>query len=168
MRSLALVCLLILAGSATAASGMSGRTISTTGVTLRVPPGWHAAVSRTPACDPERLIVASSEPLRISASGRVASPGRRGVTVLLLEDRQVQDRPAGDLRLPRHFQLDWSSLRTLAPDGYCGNPTGPAALHYFKTHGRYLGYIVYPGRNVGLRGRAQTLALMDSLRVTPR
>jgi hypothetical protein len=168
MRSVFVVCLLALAGSATAASGMSGRTISTTGVTLRVPTGWHAAVSRTPACDPERLIVASSEPLRISASGRVASPGRRAVTVLLLEDRQVQDRPSGYLRVPSHFQIDWNSMRTLAPDGYCGNPKGAAAMHYFKTHGRYLGYIVYPGRNVGLRVQTQTLALMDSLRVTRR
>ena len=166
MRRVALVCLLVLTGSATAASGTSGRTISTTGVTLRVPPGWHAAVSRTPDCDPERLIVASSEPLRISAGGRVASPTSRAVIVLLLEDRQVQDRPSGDLRVPSHFQIDWTSLRTLAPDGYCGNPKGAAAMHYFKTHGRYLGYIVYPGRSVGPRVRAQTLALMDSLRVT--
>jgi hypothetical protein len=41
-------------------------------------------------------------------------------------------------------------------------------MHYFKTHNRYLGYIVYPGSNVGLRTRAQTLTLMDSLRVTQR
>jgi hypothetical protein len=166
MRSVTLVCLLVLTGSATAASGTSGRTISATGLTLRVPTGWHAVVSRTPDCDPERLIVASSEPLRISASGRVATPTSRAVIVLLLEDRQVQDRPSGDLRVPSHFRIDWNSLRTLAPDGYCGNPKGAAAMHYFKTHGRYLGYIVYPGRNVGLRVRAQTLALMDSLRVT--
>jgi hypothetical protein len=165
MQRVLVVCLLALAGSATAASGMSGRTISTTGVTLQVPTGWYAAVSRTPACDPERLIVASSERLQISASGRVASPTSRAVIVLLLEDRQVQDRPSGDLRVPSHFRIDWNSLRTLAPDGYCGNPKGAAAMHYFKMHGRYLGYIVYPGRNVGLRVRTQTLALMDSLRL---
>jgi hypothetical protein len=166
VRSAALVCLLVLTGSATAASWTTGRIISTTGVTLRVPTGWHAAVSRTPDCDPERLIVASSEPLRISASGGVASPTGRAVIVLLLEDRQVQDRPSGDLRLPRHFAIAWNYLRTLAPDGYCGNPKGAAAMHYFKTHGRYLGYIVYPGSNPGRRVRAETLALMDSLRVT--
>jgi hypothetical protein len=166
LRSALLVCLLVLAGSAAAATRAPGRTISTTGVTLRLPTGWHAAVSRTPDCDPERLIVASSEPLRITASGRLASPRRRTVIVLLLEDRQVQDRPSGDLRLPRHFKIVWNDLRTLAPDGYCGNPKGPAAMHYFKTHGRYLGFIVYPGRNVGLRVRAQTLAVMNSLQVT--
>jgi hypothetical protein len=168
MRVVVLVCLLALARSATAATSKPDQTISTSGVTLRLPAGWHAVVSRTPECDPERLIVASSEPLRISASGRVASPTSRAVIVLLLEDRQVQDRPSGDLRLPRHFHVDWSSLRTLEPDGFCGNPKGPAAMHYFKTHNRYLGYIVYPGSNVGLRTRAQTLTLMDSLRVTQR
>jgi len=105
VRIVLVVCLLALAGSVPAASGTSGRTISTTGVTLRLPTRWHAAVSRTPDCDPERLIVASSEPLRISAGGRVASPASRAVIVLLLEDRQVQDRPSGDLRLPRHFQI---------------------------------------------------------------
>jgi hypothetical protein len=149
------------------ASGTSGRTISTAGATLSVPADWHAAVSRTPTCDPERLIVASTERLRIGAGARVASPTSRGVIVLLLEDRQVQDRPSGDLRLPKHFQIDWHSLRTLEPDGFCGNPKGPAAMHYFKTHGRYLGYIVYPGKNVDERVRRQTLALMDSLQVTP-
>ena len=168
VRIVMVVCLLALAGSAAAASGTSGRTISTTGVTLRLPTRWHAAVSRTPDCDPERLIVASSEPLRISAGGRVASPASRAVIVLLLEDRQVQDRPSGDLRLPRHFRIDWNDLRTLEPDGFCGNPKGPAAMHYFKTHSRYLGYIVYPGSSVGPRVRAQTVALMDSLRVTRR
>lgn len=86
--------------------------------------------------------------------------------MLLLEDRQVQDRPSGDLRLPRHFEIVWNDLRTLEPDGYCGNPRGPAAMHYFKTHGRYLGYIVYPGTSVGRQTREQTLALMDSLHVT--
>jgi hypothetical protein len=39
-------------------------------------------------------------------------------------------------------------------------------MRYFKVDGRYLGFIVYPGRRVGTRTRAQTLALMDSLRVT--
>jgi hypothetical protein len=163
-----LVCLLALAGSATAARLKPHDTISTSGVTLWLPAGWHAVVSRTPDCDPERLIVASSEPLRISASGRVASPRSRAVIVLLLEDRQLQDRPSGDLGLPRHFHVDWNSLRTLEPDGFCGNPKGPAVMHYFKTHNRYLGYIVYPGSNAGLRVRKQTLTLMDSLRVTHR
>ena len=40
-------------------------------------------------------------------------------------------------------------------------------MHYFKTHGRYLGFIVYPGSGLSTSARAKTLALMDSLRVTP-
>jgi hypothetical protein len=152
---------------AAAASASSGRGVVTSGVRLAVPVGWHAVVAKMPQCDPERLVVASSGRLRVSATGRVASPRPGEVIVLLLEDRQVQDRPSGDLRRPRHFTVDWDSLRTLAPDGYCGNPRGPAAMHYFKTHGRYLGFIVYPGSDVGASARAKTLALMDSLRVTP-
>jgi hypothetical protein len=140
---------------------------SPSGVHVAIPIGWHAAITKTPQCDPERLIVASSGRLRISATGRVASPRPGEVVVLLLEDRQVQDRPSGDLRRPRHFSVDWSSLRTLAPDGFCGNPRGSAAMHYFKTHGRYLGFIIYPGSRVGALARAKTLVLMDSLRVTP-
>lgn len=79
----------------------------------------------------------------------------------------MQDRPSGDLRRPHHFMIDWENLRTLAPDGFCGNPRGPAAMHYFKTRGRYLGFIVYPGSHIGASARAKTLSLMDSLRVTP-
>jgi hypothetical protein len=83
-----------------------------------------------------------------------------------LEDRQARDRPVGNLRRPRRFTVDWQRLQALSPDGYCGNPRGPAAMHYFKTHRRYLGFILYPGYHVGASTRAKTLALMDSLRVT--
>jgi hypothetical protein len=38
-------------------------------------------------------------------------------------------------------------------------------MHYFKTHGRYLGFIVYPGADVDARTHAATLTVMDSLRV---
>ena len=166
VRVALIVCLLGLASSAPPAEGASRRTIATTGLTLQVPAGWHAAISRTPACDPERLIIASSKPLRISGNGHAASPTTGAMIVLLLEDLQVQDRPSGDLRPQHHFQIDWTSVRTLEPDGFCGNQKGPAAIHYFKMHDRYLGYIVYPGRNVSRRVRTQTLVLMDSLRVT--
>lgn len=154
------------AGSAAiAASG--GHEMSTAGVHLAVPAGWDATVTKTPQCDPERLIAASSGRLHVSASGRIASPRPGEVIVLLLEDRLVQDRPVGDLRRPRHFTVDWTSVRTLSPDGYCGNTKGPAAMHYVKTHGRYLGFIVYPGTHPRASVRKKALALMDSLRVTP-
>lgn len=157
---------LCFAASVAFAASPTGR-VSTSGVRLVVPVGWHATVAKTPQCDPERLIVASSRRLRIGADGRVGSPLSAEVIVLLLEDRQAQDRPVGDLRRPRHFTVDWANLRRLSPDGYCGNPRGPAAMHYIKTHGRYLGFIVYPGPHVRASTRAKALALMDSLRVTP-
>jgi hypothetical protein len=140
------------------------RTISANGTTLRIPAGWHAAVARTPDCDPERLIVVSSAPLQISASGQVQAPRQRQVVILLLEDRYVQDRPVGDLRRPTHFAIAWNKLVRLEPNRYCGNPNAPAAMHYFKTHGRYLGFIVYPGAAVDAQTRATTLAVMDGLR----
>lgn len=86
--------------------------------------------------------------------------------MLLLEDRYVQDRPFGNLRRPAHFTIAWNSLiRLEGSGGPCGNPSAPASMHYFKTHGRYLGFIVYPGEKIGSRARAKTLAAMDSLRV---
>ena len=107
----------------------------------------------------------SSTPLRISADGHVAAPRHGQVVLLLLEDRYVQDRPVGDLRRPLHFTIAWNRLTRLEPGGYCGNPNVPASMHYFKTHGRYLGFIVYPGTGITSTVREETLAVMDSLRV---
>ena len=39
-------------------------------------------------------------------------------------------------------------------------------MRYFKSHGRYLGFIVYPRAPVGASTRAKTLALMDSVRIS--
>jgi hypothetical protein len=112
------------------------------------------------------LIAVSSAPLRISGSGRIAAPQRGQVVILLLEDRYAQDRPIGDLWRPAHFAIAWNRLVRLEPSAFCGNPDAPASVHYFKTRGRYLGFIVYPGTTIGPRTRATTLAVMDSLRVT--
>jgi hypothetical protein len=167
VRFVAVVGFVVVGATATAALGAAhGRAIATSGVRLVAPTGWYARIAKTPQCDPERLIVASSARFRMT-NGRIASPQPDQVIVLLLEDRLAQDRPAGDLRRPRHFTVDWANLRTLSPDGYCGNPRGPASMHYIKTHGRYLGFIVYPGARARPAVRANTLALMDSLRVTP-
>lgn len=139
------------------------RTISTAGASLRVPAEWDAAVARTPTCDPERLIVVSSAPLRIGVGGRITPPGNGQVVILLLEDLYRQDRPVGDLRRPPHFSITWNRLVGLK--AICGNPNAPAFMRYFKTHGRYLGFIVYPGPQVGAQTRSKTLAVLDSLRV---
>lgn len=83
--------------------------------------------------------------------------------VLLLEDRYRQDRPTGDLVRPAHFSVTWNRLVTIKPA--CGLPNAPGFMRYFKTHGRYLGFIVYPGAQINRQTRRQTLAAMDSLRV---
>lgn len=98
-------------------------------------------------------------------SGRLPSPPARAVLVVLLEDRYRQDRPAGDLRRPQHFSVSWSHLAQIKP--ICGLPASPAYMHYIKTHGRYLGFIIYPGSAVDANTRAATIALMDSLHVDP-
>jgi hypothetical protein len=165
VRYLLVVGLLALGSASAAVATRTPATISTAGVTLRVPTGWHAAIAKTPNCDPERLIVVSSARLKISAGGQVAAPGTGQVVILLLEDRYVQDRPTGDLRRPVHFTIAWDRLVKLEPGGYCGSPHAPASMQYFKTNGRYLGFIVYPGAAMGSSTRAKTLAVMDSLRV---
>ncbi|MGH2998671.1 MAG: hypothetical protein ACRDNM_05150 [Gaiellaceae bacterium] len=131
-------------------------------MTIRVPTGWHAAITKTPSCDPERLIAVSSAPLRIGRTTTLAPPPHGNVLILLLEDRYRQDRPTGDLQRPAHFSVAWNRPVTLKP--ICGMPNTPAFLRYFRAHGRYVGFIVYPAGPIGSRTRAATLAIMDSLR----
>ncbi|MGH3009872.1 MAG: hypothetical protein ACRDLM_10785 [Gaiellaceae bacterium] len=154
---------LLTATSSSAHARNQGRTISTAGVSLQIPAGWHAHVASMPACDPARLIVASSTLTRIGPNGRLPSPHAGTVLVLLLEDRYRQDRPIGDLHRPQHFSVTWDRLAHIEP--CCGLPASPAHMRYFKTHGRYLGFIVYPGKAASVATRTATLSLMDSLHV---
>jgi hypothetical protein len=142
------------------------RIVSTAGVTLRVPTGWHAVVARTPTCDPERLIVASSAPIHTNRTGQLTSPPTGQVLILLLDDRYRQYRPVGDLHRPARFVVAWSRLVHIKPS--CGLPNSPAYMRYFKTQARYIGFIVYPAGRINAEVRADTLAIMDSLRVTAR
>jgi hypothetical protein len=162
---MAAVVALFAASAVAEGSPGKGRTASTAGVSLQLPAGWQAQITKTPACDPERLIVASSTPTHIAPSGRLRSPPAGAVLVVLLEDRYRQDRPLGDLRRPQHFSGNWNHLAQIKPS--CGLPASPAYMHYVKTHGRYLGFIVYPGSAVDATTRAATIALMDSLHVDP-
>lgn len=116
-------------------------------------------------CDPQRLLIASPAPIRFRSGGHLAAPARGQVLVLVMEDRSVQDRPAGDLRRPSRFTVAWNELRRLDGGSACGLPDAPAYLRYFRTHGRYIGFIVFPGRHVSGTMRAKTLAVMDSIRV---
>jgi hypothetical protein len=162
---MAAVVALFAASAVAEGSPGKGRTASTAGVSLQLPAGWQAQITKTPACDPERLIVASSTPTHIAPSGRLRSPPAGAVLVVLLEDRYRQDRPLGDLRRPQNFAVSWNHLAQIKPS--CGLPASPAYMHYVKTHGRYLGFIVYPGSAVDAKTRAATIALMDSLHVNP-
>jgi hypothetical protein len=137
--------------------------ITASGATLHIPSGWHASIARTPGCDPERLIVASSA-FR-GTRGASARPADGQVVVLLVEDRLKADRPVGDLRRPTHFAVRWNRLTRLEPAGFCGNPDAPAFVRYFRVRSRYLGFIVYPGRHPRRGVRAATVARMDSLSV---
>lgn len=138
--------------------------IATAGVSLQIPSGWQARVAKTPACDPERLIVASS-PIHNQPHGALAAPRPAAVLVVLLQDRYPQDRPVGDLQRPRRFSVTWTRLSHL--ESCCGLPDAPAYMRYVKIRGRYLGFIVFPGSAIGAKTRAATLTLMNSLRVVP-
>lgn len=156
---------LLAPGAVAAGTPGKGRTVSTAGVSLQLPTGWQARISKTPACDPERLIVASSARTQIGPNGRLPSPRGGAVLVVLLEDRYRQDRPVGDLHRPKHFSVSWNHLAHIKPS--CGLPASPAYMHYVKTEGRYLGFIVYPGSALDATTRAATITLMDSLHVNP-
>lgn len=159
------IAIALVALCAVASASRSGDIIATAGVSIQIPAGWQAQVSKTPACDPERLIVASSTRMHIRPDGQLPSPRAGAVLIVLLEDRYRLDRPVGDLRRPQHFSVAWNRLARIKPS--CGLPSSPGYMRYVKTHGRYLGFIVYPGRATGPRTREATVTLMDSLHVNP-
>lgn len=163
MRYVLLAAVFGLSLAAGSSAGIPPRSISVAGVSLRLSAGWHAAVALRPDCDPERLIVASSGPLRSGANGSVVLPGRGQVAILLLEDRYRRDRPSGELRRPAHFSIAWSRLVHVKP--LCGSPDTPAFMRAFLIRRRYFVFIVYPGTHVSPQTRAETLAVLDSVRV---
>jgi hypothetical protein len=165
MRLIAVISLLGLALSPVARSAVRGRVISDSGVRVAIPARWYASTAKSTICDPQRLLVASSAPIRFRPGGRLAPPARGQVLLLVMEDRYVQDRPSGDLRRPTHFSVSWHQLRHLDGGSACSLPDSPAYLRYFEAHGRFIGFIVFPGSRVGATTRAKTLAVMDSIRV---
>jgi hypothetical protein len=135
--------------------------VHTHGVTLDVPTGWHVARAAPGYCDPQQLLIVSSAPISHTKSGNIAAPSRGQVLVTVLEDHV--NKPVGDLRRPRHFAIDWQTTREIVP--CCGSPDGPASMHWFRQRGRYLGFIVYIGRDVPAGRRAATEHMLDSLRL---
>ena len=158
--ALALLCL-----PSTALAAGPPRTVAEADATLAVPPGWQVAIPATTRCDPKMLIVLSSARLHVGARSDVFRPRDGGVVVMLLEDRLPVDRPFGDLRRPRRFAVRWNHLTRLKSGSVCGLPDAPASMHYFEERGRYLGFIVYPGRRSSRRAESEALTVMNSLRV---
>ena len=168
MKLLASVGVVLAVVASTAGATVRDRAIAAAGVRLVLPARWHGSSARDAACDPRRLLVASSAPIRLRPGGAPAAPGGRQVLVVVLEDRYAQDRPLGDLRRPKQFSVAWDRLRRLDGGSACGLPAAPAYLRYFEAHGRYIGFAVFPGSRPAAATRAQTLALLDSVRVSAR
>jgi hypothetical protein len=168
VRSLALGALLVLVASSAALAAARAGTIGADGVRLGLPAGWHGSSSSDTACDPRRLLVASSAAIQFHSGLRLAAPARGQVLVAVLEDRGVRDRPVGGLRRPRRFDVAWNHLSRLDGGSGCGLPATPAYLRYFESHRRYIGVAVFPGSRVSGATRARTLGLLDSIRVSAR
>jgi hypothetical protein len=106
----------------------------------------------------------SSQPIRTASTGGLLAPTSSQVLIAVVEDHA--NLPTGKLHRPPRFSVDWNHPVRLK--GSCGSPNAPALMHWFRTARRYLGLTVYPGSHVSAKTRAQTLAAMDSLRVTTR
>lgn len=141
----------------------SAAAIAVAGLHLVLPHGWHGLTfdPRTSACDPATVAVIGTAEPRVTSAGW-ALP-RRGQVLVFLEVDHV-NKPVGDLRRPRHFRIPWGRFRRL--EGCCNLPAARGAPLWFRERGRYLGFIVFAGRDVPGRTRAQTQRLLDSLRVS--
>jgi hypothetical protein len=163
MRSTVAVCLVAFSFfPAAGAASAKAHTVASAGLQLTLPAGWQADRNKLLSCDPERLILVSSSPIRTAHTGGLLPPSRGQVLIMVVEDHV--NLPSGNLHRPPHFTVTWNRLARL--EGGCGNPHTPVAIRFFHTHGRYLGFDVYPGPGLSAKTRAQTLAVMDSLRVT--
>jgi hypothetical protein len=153
--------ILALAGGAGATAGQK---VASAGVELTIPAGWRADTNKLLGCDPQRLLLLSSRPIRTARTGGLLRPSSGQVLIEVVEDHM--NLPTGDLHRPARFSVDWN--RTTQLEGGCGSPHSSASMHWFHADGRYLGLTVYPGSNVPPATRTQTTAVMDSLRVTGR
>jgi hypothetical protein len=163
MRHVLLVCLVTLALCSTVAAGPTKtRNVTSAGLQLTVPAGWHVDQNKLLSCDPQRLLLVSSQPIRTARTGGLLAPDSGQVLIFVMEDHA--NLPAGNLHRPTRFSVDWNRLFHLK--GSCGTPDTPASMHWFHTQGRYLGLTIFPGPRISTKTRAQTIAVMDSLRVT--
>jgi hypothetical protein len=165
MRQLLLLGFLALALCPAAGAGRTGmQKVESAGVQVTIPAGWRADTNKALSCDPQRLMLLSSQPISTAHTGGLLAPTRSQVLIAVVED-QV-NLPSGDLHRPARFSVDWNHPVRLK--GSCGSPDAPASMHWFHTDGRYLGLTVYAGSHIPAATRAHTIAVMDSLRVTGR
>jgi len=164
VRHLLAVFLLALSCCAAADASTTAHKVASAGLQLTIPVGWRADENKLLSCDPERLLLVSSSPIRTAHTGGLLAPRRGQVLIMVVEDHA--NLPSGDLNRPSHFTVAWNRLTRLEGPGGCGSPNTPVSMRFFHTHGRYLGFDVYPGPSVSGKTRAQALAVMDSLRVT--
>lgn len=132
------------------------------GVTVPVPPGWHAT-SRplTPVTSPvEVLAVASFRFPRVAGANgceptaTLARVGERGALVYLIEygEGRLRDFPPR----PAHFRL--GPVRAME----C---FGRSSVLTFREHGRWFEVQVVLGRRAGAAVRRTVLRILDGLRV---
>ena len=130
---------------------------------LLVPHGWHSLrMSPTvhATCDPVTLMVAGSrEPTMGRLGWRAPARGQ----VLVLDEVDHVNEPAGPMRRPRHFHVPWSRLQLLA--GCCGTPRSPGATFWFRQQGHLMGLVVLAGRGTTAATRRATERMLDSLRL---
>jgi hypothetical protein len=142
------------------------RRVESAGVQVTIPADWHADTNKVLGCDPQRLMLVSSRRLRTARTGGLLAPTKSQVLIAVVEDHV--NLPSGSLRRPARFSVDWNHPARLEGGSGCTGPDAPAEMHWFRTDGRYLGLTVYPGIDVPAATRTQTIAVMDSLRVTGR
>lgn len=138
--------------------------VESAGVQVTIPASWRADTNKALSCDPQRLMLLSSRPIRTAHTGGLLPPTRSQVVIAVVEDHV--NLPSGNLHRPERFSVDWNHPVRLKRS--CGSPDAPASMHWFRMDGRYLGLTVYLGLHIPAATRAQTIGVMDSLTVTGR
>jgi hypothetical protein len=132
------------------------------GLQLMLPHGWHGLTfdPKLATCDPSTVAVVGTEPPDLTSKGWRLP--RRGQVLVFVEEDHL-NKPYGNLRRPVRFSVKWGHFDRL--EGCCGLPGARGQTIWFRQRGRYLGFIVYAGRDVTAETRAKTQCLLDSLRV---
>ncbi|HEY2327304.1 MAG TPA: hypothetical protein VGH52_07455 [Gaiellaceae bacterium] len=132
------------------------------GLQLVLPRGWQGLTMnpKLATCDPATLAVVGTQTPHLTNNGwALPAPGQ----VLVFVEEDHANKPYGNMHRPARFQIRWGHFDRL--EGCCGLPAARGQTIWFRQNGRYLGFIVYAGRNVSAKTRAATQRLLDSLHV---